>query len=237
MTRPPLAAATLAGYLALLLTVDTQVGARGQLFLAAATWIVLAGALWRATAERRAQALLVVAVATCAEITGSIIWGVYTYRLDNLPLFVPPGHGLVYLAGVSLAAAVARHQRALVWTALVSVNVWALVGLAGIPRTDVGGALGAILLTFFLLRGRAAAIYAGVFLVVAALELYGTAIGTWTWAAEIPGTGVPNGNPPSGVASGYVWFDLVALALAPRVLSAIRGLRADRAAAAATDAA
>ena len=36
----------------------------------------------------------------------------------------------------------------------------------------------------------------------------------------IPGTEVTNGNPPSGVASGYVWFDIVALALAPRVLAA-----------------
>ena len=34
----------------------------------------------------------------------------------------------------------------------------------------------------------------------------------------IPGTGVPQGNPPSGVASGYVWFDIVALALAPWLL-------------------
>ena len=231
------AAAALAGYLALLLTVDTQVGIRGQLVLAAATWAVLALALWRTSAERRAQALLVVAVATCAEIIGSIIWGVYTYRLENLPLFVPPGHGIVYLAGLSLAAAVARNQRALVWIALVAVNVWAALGVAGIPRADLGGAIGAVLLSYCLLRSRSAAIYAGVFLVVAGLELYGTAIGTWTWAAEIPGTGVSNGNPPSGVASGYVWFDLVALALAPRLLAAIRGLRSGRAAAAATDSA
>ena len=220
-----LAAGALAGYLALLLTVDTQVGLRGQLLLGAVTWAVLAAALWRVRPERRAQALLVVAVATCAEITGSIIWGVYSYRLENLPLFVPPGHGIVYLAGLALAAAAARHERVLVSAALVAVNVWAAVGLLGVPRLDVGGAIGAVLLSYFLVRGRAAAIYAGVFLVVAGLEVYGTAIGTWTWAAEIPGTGIPNGNPPSGVASGYVWFDLVALALAPRLLAAVRGLR------------
>jgi hypothetical protein len=214
-----LAAGALAGYLALLLTVDTQVDLRGQLLLGALTWAVLAAALWCVRPERRVQALLVVAVATCAEITGSIIWGVYTYRLENLPLFVPPGHGIVYLAGLALAFAAARHERALIWTALVAVNVWAAVGLFGVPRLDVGGALGALLLSYFLLRGRAGPIYAGVFLVVAGLELYGTAIGTWTWAAEIPGTGVPNGNPPSGVASGYVSFDLVALALAPRLVT------------------
>ena len=49
-------------------------------------------------------------VATCAEVVGSIIWGVYTYRLENLPSFVPPCHGLVYLAGASLAAWAAPRQ-------------------------------------------------------------------------------------------------------------------------------
>jgi hypothetical protein len=61
-----------------------------------------------------------------------------------------------------------------------------------------------------------------VFLVVAALELYGTAIGTWQWAAHLPGLGVPDGNPPSGVASGYVWFDVMALLFAPRLLALTR---------------
>jgi hypothetical protein len=220
--RAALGGTAIVVYLAALLAIDTQMSAGQQLLLGAATWAALAAALWLVAPERRAQALLVVAVATCAEITGSIVWGVYTYRLENLPSFVPPAHGLVYLAGLAFAVTAARHGQALVWTALVAVNAWALVGLLGFPRPDVGGALGAVLLTVFLLRGRAPAIYAGVFLVVATLELYGTAIGTWTWAAEIPGTGVPNGNPPSGVASGYVWFDLVALALAPYLLALTR---------------
>ena len=80
-----------------------------------------------------------------------------------------------------------------------------------LPRRDVAGAIGVPLLLLFLWRGRNRAIYAGVFLVVGALELYGTAIGTWRWARELPGLGIPDGNPPSGVASGYVWFDVMAL--------------------------
>jgi hypothetical protein len=65
-----------------------------------------------------------------------------------------------------------------------------------------------------------------VFLVVGALEIYGTAIGTWRWAGTIPGLGVMQGNPPSGAASGYVFFDLVALALAPSLLLAARSILA-----------
>ena len=193
--------------------------------LGALTWLVLVLACRSLPAERRAQAALVVVVATGAELTGSVLWGVYTYRLENLPSFVPPAHGLVYLCGVSLAGALVRHRRVLVAVALAGSLGWALAGLTVLPRADVGGALGAALLAFFLVRGRAPEIYAGVFLVVAALELYGTAIGTWTWSETIPGTGIPNGNPPSGVASGYVWFDVVALALAPRLLVLIRASR------------
>jgi hypothetical protein len=218
-------AAALAAFLAALLAVDTQVDIHGQLVLGAATWLVLLLVCRSLPAERRAQAALVVVVATGAELTGSVLWGVYTYRLENLPTFVPPAHGLVYLCGVSLAAALARRERVLVGVALAGCLGWALAGLTILPRTDVGGALGAALLTWFLLRGRVPAVYAGVFLVVAALELYGTAIGTWTWAPTIPGTGIPDGNPPSGVASGYVWFDVMALALAPLLLRLVRRAR------------
>ena len=59
---------------------------------------------------------------------------------------------------------------------------------SAVPRRDVAGALGVPLLLLFFWRSRNRAIYAGVFLVVAALEFYGTAIGTWRWAAECPGS-------------------------------------------------
>ena len=209
---------TILSFIAVLLAVDTQVDARAQLLLGLAAWIALALALRGVPPLLRAQALVVVVVATCAEVVGSIIWGVYTYRLENLPSFVPPCHGLVYLAGASLALWAAPRKQVLIRVALVAVSAWGIAGVTVLPRTDVGGAIGAALLAVYLVRGRAPEMYAGVFLVVAWLELYGTAIGTWEWAVTIPGTGVPQGNPPSGVASGYVWFDIVALALAPALI-------------------
>jgi hypothetical protein len=213
-------ALAIVGFVGVLLAVDTQVGARGQLLLGLAAWIALALALRGASPLLRVQALVVVPVATCAEVVGSVIWGVYTYRLENLPSFVPPCHGLVYLAGAAIATAAGNtvSQGRLVRLALALALGWGVAGVTILSRTDVAGAIGAGLLAVYLLRGRAPAVYAGVFLVVAWLELYGTAIGTWEWAATIPGTGIPQGNPPSGVASGYVWFDIVALAAAPRLM-------------------
>ena len=215
----------IAAYLTALLAVDTQVDLGGQLALGALTWIVLVAAAWPLSGERRAQVAIVICAATMAELTGSILWGVYSYRLDNLPTFVPPAHGLVFMAGLGLSEALRRHARALVIVAASAASVWGLLGLTVLPQTDAAGALGVPLLLAFLWKSQGRATYAGVFLIVAALELYGTAIGTWTWATELPGLGIPDGNPPSGVASGYVWFDVMALVFAPRLLELVRRTR------------
>jgi hypothetical protein len=207
-------------YLAALLAIDTQVGLHGQLVLGGSTWLLLLAALRPLPALARAQALAVVAFATVGEVTGSLVWGVYRYRLHNLPLFIPPAHGLVYLSGLALVRVV--RTRWLVAAAAAGSIGWALAGLTVLARLDVAGAFGVPLFCLFLWRSRSRAVYAGVFLVVAALELYGTSIGTWRWAVELPGLGIPDGNPPSGVASGYVWFDVMALLLAPYLVALTR---------------
>jgi hypothetical protein len=189
---------------------DSRIAFPGQLLLGALTLVVLAALLVLQTPAVRAQALLVVVVATAAEVVGSLIWGVYQYRLDNLPAFVPPGHGLVYLGGVAIAALAGKRGLLLVVAATASVASWGILGVTALSTTDAAGSLGcATLATVLVLTRRP--VYAGVFFVVAALELYGTALGTWTWEATVPGLGIPQGNPPSGVASGYVLFDVAAL--------------------------
>jgi len=211
-------------YLAVLLALDTRAGIWEQRTLGLVTWAVLLVALRPLGALARAQALGVVAFATVGEVSGSLLWGVYHYRLHNLPLFIPPAHGLVYLSGVALAASV--RARPLVVLAAAGALGWGIAGLTVLPRLDAAGAVGVPLLCAFLWRSRNRGAYAGVFLVVGALELYGTSIGTWRWAAELPGLGIPDGNPPSGAASGYVWFDVMALLVAPWLVAGARAVRA-----------
>lgn len=216
-------------YLAFLLALDTQASYPEQIALGVVTWAVLFAALVPLKPLARAQALGVVVFATVGEVTGSLVWGVYRYRLHNLPLFIPPAHGIVYLSGLALAGW--ARPRALVWCAAVGAVTWGALGLGVLPRLDVAGAFGVPLLCVFLWRSRSRAVYAGVFLVVAALELYGTSLGTWRWARELPGLGIPDGNPPSGVASGYVWFDVMAMLLGPVALRACRSFSRSRSAA------
>ena len=169
----------------------------------------------------RAQAIGVVVFATIGEITGSLVWGVYHYRLHNLPLFIPPAHGLVYLSGLALARTLPKRAARL--------DRRARLRRLGDRRADGPATHGRrrrvrrAALVVFLWRSRSRATYAGVFLVVAALELYGTSIGTWRWAPSLPGLGIADGNPPSGVASGYVWFDVMAMLVAPWLLYAAGG--------------
>src|SRR3954454_5333795 len=213
----------IAGFLAL----DHFASANDQLLLGAATWLILITSCAPLSREDRARALLVVLVATCAEVLGSIVLGAYTYLLDNLPAFVPPGHGLVYLAGlrISQSAPVRRHPRAFVGAIVAVVATWGAAGLVLLGRTDALGALTGALLIYVLLRGRSAPLYAGVFVMVAFLEIYGTSIGAWHWASTAPDPPLPTGNPPSGIAGVYVLFDIAAIALAPRALALVDGLR------------
>ena len=225
--RPWVFSAFVVAFFLAVFRIDVAVGLHGQLVLGAATWLVFLAALKPLTPEGRMRALLVVVAATCMEVLGSIVWGVYTYRLGNLPLFVPPGHGLVYLTGLSLTqtSLVSRHQRAFLEAVGAVAVAWAVAGLTVLPRTDASGALGMAVFLVFLFRGRVPGLYGSVFLVVAVLEISGTALGVWAWKDVVPGLQLPSGNPPSGAASGYVLFDIVAIAVTARLLQLFQARR------------
>ena len=200
--------------IAVMLAVDHYVDLAGQLVLGLLAFAILAAVCARLERRLRVQAALVVVVASCGEVLASLVWGLYTYRLENVPLFVPPGHALVYLGGLAVAQAFAGRERLLVGAASLGLATWAIAGVTLLPRTDASGAAAAGAFALVLARTSRPHAWAGVFAVVAFLELYGTAIGTWTWAAEVPALGAPQGNPPSGAAVGYVVMEATAVRLA-----------------------
>jgi hypothetical protein len=192
----------------------------GEAAVGAVTWTVLLFACRGVDPLDRSRVAALVLVATVGEVVGSQVFEWYTYHRHDLPAFVPPGHGLVYLAGLRLARSsfVRRHGRAVTGGALALGGAWALAGVTVMTRADVAGALCMSLLAVLLLRSRVPTFYACMFGCVAALELLGTAIGTWRWAEVGPNFALPAGNPPSGIAAGYCLFDALALQLGPRLL-------------------
>ena len=185
------------GWLTLVLAVDS-VGTRStQAALGVATWVVLLVALRGCSPLVRAQTLVVVAFATAVEYTFSPGLGVYLYRFDNVPAYVPPGHGLVYLSAFALGHSpfVRRRLRAAGWVVMLPLGHQQPVRR---PQPEV---------------------YVGAGVVVTWLELAGTRLGTWAWQQEDPVGWLSIGNPPSGAAGGYGWFDLAALLTAPLLLT------------------
>ncbi len=212
----------------LVLALDREVSIGGQRFLGLGTWLLLIGLLAFERPAVRAQAAVVVVFASLVEYTFSAWLGVYVYRLDNVPSFVPPGHGLVYLAALALgrSALMIRYQRVAISVTVVAGALYAAWGLSPwAPRPDVLGAFWYLCLVGFLIFGRNRLLYVGAFLVVTYLELLGTWWGTWTWQPYDPTGLVSMGNPPSGAAGGYGWFDLAAMAFAPWVVQQVQRLR------------
>jgi hypothetical protein len=193
------------------LLLERDAGSTGGLLLGALTWLVLLASCARLDRAERRRVLALVAVATAGEVLGSIILQLYAYRHGGIPAFVPPGHGLVYLAGRRLSRV--GRPRLLVAVALAFTVAWGLARAIDGAPPDAAGTIAAVGLAAVLLRSRQAALFAAMVLVVDGLELYGTALGTWTWAAAWPGLGLSIGNPPLGAALGYVGFDWVALRL------------------------
>jgi hypothetical protein len=230
---PAWAGAVMMGWLTLVLWLDRLGGGGGldrQRALGLVTWAVLVLALWQVTPTVRAQTVVVVAFATVVEYVFSPSLGVYTYRFHNVPAFVPPGHGLVYLSAFALghAAAVTRHPRAAMSLVLVAGGGWAAYGVLVAERPDALGAFWYLCLVLFMFLGPSRPVYLGAFLAVSWLELVGTHLGTWAWGTHDPTGLVTVGNPPSGAAGGYGWFDLAGLLAAPYLLAVWDRLSAGR---------
>ncbi len=222
---PAWSSLALMGWLTVVLVLDRAGGGGGlwqQRLLGALTWGVLLVALARVSPVVRAQTLVVVVFATCVEYVFAPTLEVYTYRFDNVPAYVPPGHGLVYLSAFALghAAFVERRMRSACVVVLTATGLWAAYGLLLAERADLLGAFWFVCLVLFVLVGPSRPVYVGAAVVVTWLELAGTHLGTWTWGTVDPTGWVSIGNPPTGAAGGYGWFDLAGLLLAPFVLRA-----------------
>jgi hypothetical protein len=151
------------------------------------------------------------------------VWGAYRYRLENLPLYVPAGHGLFYLAALRVASLplLLRHARGIVIGVTAGATLWMLYGLARPPLPDLLGCVTWAVFVRFVVRGRNPLLYAVSFAMTTALELYGTGLGIWRWAPVLPGLMLPAGNPPTGIGAGYAAMD----ALTRRIVGRLRPRR------------
>jgi hypothetical protein len=199
-----------------------------QQLLGAFAWMFLGALLLGENRETKAQVVIAVLFATIGEHFASIYMGGYTYRFENVPAYVPPGHGMVYLTAVALARSglFVRHPGKIALFVVGVWGTWSLWGISGYP--DRGDWVGALLFSIFLvwlIIGRSPMVYLAAFFITTWLELIGTAVGAWKWAAIDPLLGWPQGNPPSGVGAWYCLVDAVAIGGAGPALYGMKRLR------------
>ena len=218
-----LAAFTL--FVALALPLDRYTNALEQAVLGLSAWAFLAIALWLQPRDVRVQVVVLVVVATVLEVIGSIVWGAYRYRLENLPLYVPAAHGLFYLCALRAASmpVVQRNGRAIVIGVTAFATLYMLRNLT-LALPDLLGFVTWAIFLRFILRGTAPVLYAVSFVMTTALELYGTGLGIWTWQPVLPLLMLPAANPPSGIGAGYAAMDALTRRIVKRLAARRRPL-------------
>ncbi|MGR9117211.1 MAG: hypothetical protein ACU85E_15755 [Gammaproteobacteria bacterium] len=212
---------------AVCLLTDASATLEKQNALGVCGWVFLTGLLLGETNEVRMQVLIAVAFATVGEHFASPYMGGYTYRFQNVPAYVPPGHGMVYLTAVALGRSgfFLRYARYIATFVVLVCGAWSVWGISG--YAEQGDSVGALLYCIFLgylFKGRSPMVYLAAFFITTWLELIGTAAGTWKWAVIDPVLSLPQGNPPSGVAAWYCLVDAVAMAGASPVLNGLMNL-------------
>jgi hypothetical protein len=201
--------ATIAGGLLL----DQHWARHGQLIVSAAAWMVFV-ALWRQRpGSERAVLFACLLYATAGEVFLSLVWGLYDYRLGNIPLFVPPGHVLLFFLGTQIAARI--PERGDWWIAALALPVVAVFAWNG--RDTLGPLLYALFLACMWLSP-SRRLYATMFVLSLAMELYGTWIGNWTWAAHVPWLGLTADNPPLAAGAFYCVLDFLVVTTTGRRL-------------------
>lgn len=211
------------------LVIDAHASLAFQNLLGIIAWIFLLGLLLGENREIRMQVVIAVAFATAGEHFASIYMGGYTYRLENVPLYIPPGHGMVYLTAVALARSgfFLNHAREIAIFVIVVCGFWSAWGISGIPEQgDQVGAILYVVLLIYLFKGRSPLVYLAAFFITTWLEVIGTAAGTWRWATLEPIFNLSQGNPPSGVAAWYCLVDAVAIGGAPIILNSFHKIGA-----------
>ena len=159
---------------------------------------------YKAERKERIEMLTVLAFATPMELFFSEVWLIYEYQRGMMPLFVPVGHWFLFDAGrrISQYLPIEKAMLSLVpFIPFVIYGVW--------TGGDTSGLILLILVLLFTKWGPQPALYATMAWAALLMELWGTYLTNWTWANDVPWTGLTAWNPPLLVGAFYCLGDLL----------------------------
>lgn len=172
---------------------------------------VFAITIYKVNKRLKEQMITAVLIGFLGEYLFSVLLGMYTYRLGNVPLYIPFGHAFVYIAVLcfSKAAAIKKYHIKLEHFFTIFILIYASMFL--IFKNDIFGFVMTIV-TLLILRKRPKErlFYLTMYISVAVLEIIGTTYKCWWWPATAWNVFdfLPSHNPPSGISLFYFLLDL-----------------------------
>ena len=159
---------------------------------------------WVTDRKERIEMLAVLAFATPMELFFSEVWLIYEYQRGFMPLFVPVGHYFLFDLGRRVAKRLPEGSPMPLVLLLVPLVIY-----GAIQGTDTSAVFLILLTLGFTMYGPEPRLYASMVWLALFMELWGTYLENWEWAANVPWTGLTTWNPPLLVGAFYCFGDLL----------------------------
>ncbi|MEO9571385.1 MAG: hypothetical protein ABJH82_09055 [Polaribacter sp.] len=141
----------------------------------------------------------------------SRVLGMYTYRLENVPLYVPIGHAALYgrIFMFSKSSVVRKHHKAVEQLFAISIILFSTIYLVFF-KDIFGFVMTGFVFLLLWKRPKDRLFFYAMYILVAILEIGGTAFGCWKWPNTAFGvfSFLPSNNPPSGISLFYFLLDV-----------------------------
>lgn len=188
-----------------------------QIFLLIPSSIFLLIFLYFANKRMRILGITMILVSYIGEILFCKVFGLYTYRMENIPYYVPLGHAIVYLCGLQMTKIkILRHNKEL----SEKILMWAIIllfSIAIVGYNDLFTLLFGICFFILIMRKKERLRYYSIAIYVFTIEIIGTQFGCWKWDALLWGF-LPVANPPLGAVFFYAGGDKIIEKIANRIL-------------------
>jgi len=204
------------------LIVDRHGGIAGQLAVGVWCWALMFRLMATSPSQWRTPFYCCLIWATAGEIFLSLVWGLYRYRLGNIPLFIPPGHVFLFWLGLVYAPRLPRFIVGAVPVAAVAYATYALV-----EKFDTLSVPLVAIFVLFWLQPQGRRLYSFMLATALMVELYATWIGNWVWHAEVPYIELTSNNPPIAAGVFYCMLDVL-IALSMRFIVSVHANPAEQ---------
>ena len=159
---------------------------------------------YNAERKERIEMLTVLAFATPMELFFSEVWLIYEYQRGLMPLFVPVGHWFLFDTGRILSRYMPGDKALLTLIPFIPLVLYGVY-----TGGDTSGVFLLVLVLCFTKWGPQPSLYATMAWAALVMEIWGTYLANWTWASDVPWTGLTAWNPPLLVGAFYCLGDLL----------------------------